>query len=172
LRSLRGQDAVAVESVHQCRENRYGRIIWRRTTWGQSLVLVGQPDKAAEALERATRTQTGAGPTNLEVFQALGRVYQRAQKNDKGAGKVWNRLEKQFPNTTFECRRQIATTLLEENEFAARPAPVSKNLRQEPRRDKYRQSLFQMEAAEIKVRLGKSAESNSRVRKVAGPIEP
>ena len=47
----------------------------------------------------------------LDIFQALGRVYQRAQRTDK-APDVWNRLEKLFPEDA-RVQEQIATTLIE-----------------------------------------------------------
>lgn len=149
LESLRGQDAVAVESFEQAEKLSSDNYL-ASYYLGQSLILVGQPDKAADALERAIERKPVQADL-LDVYQALGRVYQRAQKSDKALG-VWNRLEKQFPNDV-RVQEQIATTLLEENEFAAalpRYEALAKNTK-----DKYRQSLFQMEVADIKVRLGK-----------------
>ena len=113
LESLRGQDAAAVapaKAEKLATENYLASYYL-----GQSLVLVGQPDKAAEALERSIQRKPAQADL-LDVYQAVG-VYQRAQKTDKALD-VWNRLEKQFPNDAH-VQEQIATTLLEENEFAA-----------------------------------------------------
>ena len=166
LESLRGQDAVAVdafEHAEQLVKDNYLASYYL----GQSLVLIGQPDKAAEALERSIQRKPAQADL-LDIFQALGRVYQRAQKTDK-ALEVWNRLEKQFPNDA-RVQEQIATTLLEENEFAA-ALPRYQGLAKTTK-DKYRQSLFQMEAAEIKVRLGKSDEAIAEFEKLLGQLNP
>ena len=122
---------------------------------GQSLVLVGQPEKAAEAFERSIQRKLRPGRTCSTSISAAGRVYQRAQKTEKALD-VWNRLEKQFPNDA-QVQEQIATTLLEENEFL-RPLPRYESLAKNTK-DQYRQSMFQMEAADIKVRLGKPDEA-------------
>ena len=81
---------------------------------GQSLVLVGQPDAAAEAFERAITRKPNRNDL-LDIFQALGRVYQRAQRTEKALD-VWNRLEKLFPDDA-RVQEQIATTLVEEGQF-------------------------------------------------------
>ena len=166
VESLRGQDAAAADAFGKAEE--LDRTNYLASYYlGQSLVLVGQPDKAAEALERAIERKP-AQADQLDVFQALGRVYQRAQKNEK-ALEVWNRLEKQFPND-IRVQEQIATTLLEENEFAA-ALPRFENLARNTK-DKYRQSLFQVEAAEIKVRLGKTDEAIKEFEKLLGQLNP
>ena len=164
--SLRGQDALAVTAFEQA-EHLANANYLASYYLGQSLVLVGQPDKAAEALERSI-SRKPAQADLLDIYQALGRIYQRAQKTDKALD-VWNRLEKQFPNDA-RVQEQIATTLLEENEFAA-ALPRFENLARRTK-DKYRQSLFQMEVAEIKVRLGKSEEAIKDYEKLLGQLLP
>ena len=164
--SLRGQDALAVAAFEQAENLASGNYL-ASYYLGQSLVLVGQPDKAAEALERSI-SRKPAQADLLDIYQALGRIYQRAQKTDKALD-VWNRLEKQFPNDA-RVQEQIATTLLEENEFAA-ALPRFENLAKTTK-DKYRQSLFQMEVAEIKVRLGKSNEAIKDYEKLLGQLLP
>ena len=164
--SLRGQDALAVAAFEQAEDLASGNYL-ASFYLGQSLVLVGQPDKAAEALERSI-SRKPAQADLLDIYQALGRIYQRAQKTDKALD-VWNRLEKQFPSDA-RVQEQIATTLLEENEFAA-ALPRFENLAKTIK-DKYRQSLFQMEVAEIKVRLGKSDEAIKDYEKLLGQLLP
>src|SRR4030081_3130366 len=73
---------------------------------GQALVLVGQPDAAVEAFERAL-TRKPARADLLEIFQALGRVHQRAQRYDQALA-VWNRLEALLPDD-LRVQEQIAT---------------------------------------------------------------
>ena len=166
MESLRGQDAVSVEAFERAEKLAADNYL-ASYYLGLSQVLVGQPDKAAEALERSIQRKPAQADL-LDVYQALGRVYQRAQKTDKALN-VWNRLEKQFPNDA-RVQEQIATTLLEENEFAA-ALPRYQGL-VKLTQDKYRQSLFQMEAAEIKVRLGKSDEAISEFEKLLNQLNP
>jgi tetratricopeptide (TPR) repeat protein len=109
MESLRGQDAASVDAFSKAEELDAANYL-ASYYLGQSQVLIGQPDKAAESLERAIQRKPSQAD-QLEIFQALGRVYQRAQKNDKALG-VWSRLEKQFPNDA-RVQEQIATTLLE-----------------------------------------------------------
>ena len=42
----------------------------------------------------------------LDAFQALGRVYQRAQRPEKALD-VWNRLEKLFPDCSLDFRYRV-----------------------------------------------------------------
>ncbi|WP_373650417.1 DUF1583 domain-containing protein [Schlesneria sp. DSM 10557] len=166
LESLRGQDAAAVEAFGKAEEAAPGDSM-ASYYLGQSLVLIGQPDKAAEALERAIKRKPAQADL-LDVFQALGRVYQRAQKTEQ-ALEVWNRLEKQFPNDA-RVQEQIATTLLEENQFES-ALPRFQALAKMTK-DKYRQSLFEMEAAELKVKLGKASEAINEFEKLLSQLNP
>jgi tetratricopeptide (TPR) repeat protein len=166
LESLRGQDAAAVDSFQQAEKLATANYL-APYYLGQSLVLVGQPDLAAEAFERSIQRKPAQSDL-LEIFQSLGRVYQRAQKTNQ-ALEVWNRLEKKFPNDP-RVQEQIATTLLEENEFVAALPRYEKLAK--TTKDKYRQSLFQMEAAEIKVRMGKSDEAIAEFEQLLGQLNP
>ncbi len=166
LESLRGQDAAAVTAFEQA-EKLSPQNYLASYYLGQSLVLVGQPDKAAEAFERSIQRKPAQADL-LDIYQALGRVYQRAQKTDQ-ALEVWSRLEKQFPNDA-RVQEQIATTLLEENEFAA-ALPRYEALAKSSK-DKYRQSQFQMEAAGLKVRLGKADEGIAELESLLNQLLP
>ena len=95
LESLRGQEAAALEAF-ELAERLDGANVLASYYLGQTLVLVGQSDKAVEAFERAIQRQPARADL-LEMFQALGRVHQRMARADKALD-VWNRLEQQFPN--------------------------------------------------------------------------
>src|SRR5829696_4392524 len=81
LESQRGKDAAAVAAYRQAEANLPDNPI-PAYYLGLSLVLVGQPDAAAEAFERALTRKPNRNDL-LDVFQALGRVYQRAQQTEK-----------------------------------------------------------------------------------------
>src|SRR5262249_12016258 len=113
LESQRGKDANAVTAFRQAEKHLSDNPL-PCYYLGQSLVLVGQPDAAAEAFERAITRKPGRTDL-LDIFQALGRVYQRAQKPEKALD-VWSRLEQVFPDDQ-RVGEQIASTLAEEGQF-------------------------------------------------------
>ena len=122
LESQRGEDAAAVAAFQKAEATRPSDCL-PAYYLGQALVLVGQPEQAAAAFKRALERKP---PRNdlLEIFQALGRVYQRTQKNDQ-ALQVWSRLEALFPNNA-RVQEQIALALAEENQ-PARHFPGSRH---------------------------------------------
>src|SRR5690348_4604827 len=81
LEAQRGRDAAAVTALRQAEATRPDDPL-PPYYLGQALVLIGQPDAAAEAFERSLARKPVRADL-LEIFQALGRVYQRAQHNDK-----------------------------------------------------------------------------------------
>lgn len=139
----RGQDAAAVAAFQQA-EKQMPKNYLASYYLGQSLVLVGQPDAAAEAFERAIERKPPPAEM-LDVFQALGRVYQRAQRNEQALA-VWTRLEKLFPSDA-RVAEQIASTLAEEGQRDAALARYQKLAKLT--KDRYRQSMFRMEVAEL-----------------------
>ena len=166
LESLRGHDAAAVVAFEEA-EKRAPQNYLACYYLGQSLVLIGNPDKAVEAFERAIERKPPQADL-LDIYQTLGRVHQRAQKPER-AMEIWRRLEKQFPSD-LRVQEQIATTLLEESEFAAalpRYEALSKNTK-----DKYRQIQFQMEAAGLKVSLGRNEEGIKDFETLLGQLLP
>src|SRR5262245_21538595 len=112
LEFQRGQDAAAVTTLSNAEATRTQDPL-PSFYLGQALVLVGLPENAALAFERAL-TRKPARTDLLDIFQALGRVYQRTQKNDQ-ALQVWNRLEALFPGDP-RVQEQIASALAEENQ--------------------------------------------------------
>ena len=117
----------------------------RPSSWWDSPKKQPQPSKRA-LLRKPTRNDL------LEIFQALGRVYQRTQKTDQ-ALQVWSRLESLFPNDP-RVGEQIATILAEENQPALalpRFEALSKKAA-----DPFRAVQLAMQAADLKVRLGRS----------------
>src|SRR4029077_8206193 len=114
IASQRGHDAAAVETLTQAEKVRNDDPL-ASYYLGQSLVLAGRPDDGAAAFERAIAKKPARADL-LEMFQALGRVYQRGQKGEQ-ALEVWGRLEKLFPDD-LRVQEQIAATLVEEGEYA------------------------------------------------------
>src|SRR5882672_10808859 len=112
IESQRGRDAAAVEALTKAKDLRPTDAL-ASFYLGQSLVLVGQPDKAVGAFEETIQRKPPQADL-LEVFQALGRVHQRAQRTQE-ALEVWSRLEKLFPGDAH-VQEQIAVALVEEGQ--------------------------------------------------------
>lgn len=134
---------------------------------GQLLSLSGRTEEAADALERALRRKPAMADL-MEIYQSLGQLYQRAQKRTEALS-VWSRWEQQFPND-LRVQEQIATTLLEEEDF--QNALPRFEVLARATRDKYRQSQFQVEIAEIKIRLGKTSEGIKELEALLGLLNP
>lgn len=166
LEAQRGRDAAAVEAFTQAAaalpKNHLPAFYL-----GQSLVLVGQPDKAVEAFESAIARQPPQADA-LEIFQALGRVHQRAQRMPEALA-VWSRLEKLFPNDA-RVQEQIAATMIEEGQHA-QALPRYEAL-VKLTKDDYRKSVYRIEAAELKVKLNRSAEAVADLEKLLATLNP
>src|SRR5579872_157261 len=166
IESQRGLDAAAVAAFTQA-EQALPENPLAAFYLGQSLVLVGQPDEAAAAFERAIAGKPQRADL-LDMFQALGRVYQRAQKGEQALA-VWSRLEKLFPDD-LRVQEQIATTLVEEGQ-TAQALPRFEALAAKVK-DDYRTATYQIEAADLKVKLGRSTEALADFEMLLGKLNP
>lgn len=166
IEAQRSRDAEAIRAYQKAEELQPTNAL-APYYLGQLLGLTGQSDQAAAALERAI--QLKPSPVDLmEMYLALGRIHQRSQKRTE-ALKVWTRWEQQFPNDA-RVQEQIANTLLEEEDFEA-ALPRFEALARAAR-DKYRQSQFQVEIAEIKIRLGQIDQGIQELEAQLGQLNP
>ena len=166
LESQRGRDAAAIAAFKEAEKSR-PTDAFAPYYLGQSFILVGQPDAAAEAFERAILCKPNRNDL-LDIFQALGRVYQRSQRTEKALD-VWKRLEKQFPDDV-RVQEQIATTLVEEGQFdQALPRLVKLADRTD---DKYRQSSLRMDIADLKVKLKRTSEALADFERILADLNP
>jgi tetratricopeptide (TPR) repeat protein len=164
--SQRGRDAAAVEALRKA-EALAADDPLPSYYLGQALVLVGRPEEAAEAFERALARKPARSDL-LEIYQALGRVHQRAQRNDK-ALEVWRRLERLMPDD-LRVQEQVATALAEEGQ-GGEALPRFEALARKVG-DPYRKVRLRTEAAELKVRLGRVDEALGDLESVLGGLEP
>jgi tetratricopeptide (TPR) repeat protein len=162
----RGQEAKAVEAFRQAEATRPDDAL-APYYLGQALVLVGKPDLAVEAFERALARKPANRQDLLEVFQALGRLHQRAQRRDQALA-VWNRLEAAFPDNV-RVQEQIATILAEEGQHDQALARFEALAAKSP--DRGRQAQFRIEAAELKVRLGRTADALKDLEDLLGRLD-
>ncbi|MCI0361269.1 MAG: tetratricopeptide repeat protein, partial [Planctomycetaceae bacterium] len=166
VESERGRDAAAVEALTKAAQLRAADPL-ASYYLGQSLVLVGQPEKAATAFEEAIARKPSQVDL-LETFQALGRVHQRAQRPDEALA-VWNRLEKLFPGDS-RVQEQIAVTLVEEGQNA-QALPRYEALAKTTT-DDYRRTVFRIEAAELKVKLNRASEGVAELEQLLAKLNP
>ena len=166
LEFQRGQDAAAVTALKNAETHRPSDPL-PSFYLGQALVLIGQPENAAEAFERALARKP-ARTDLLDIFQALGRVYQRTQKNDQALA-VWNRLESLFPGDA-RVQEQIAQALADENQPAA-ALPRFEALAKKAS-DPFRQVQLAIQAADLKVRLGRSQDALRDFETMLGKLRP
>ena len=164
LEFQRGQDAAAVTALRQAETTRPDDPL-PPYYLGQALVLVGQPEQAAAAFERALEAQAAAQRPARDLPGARTRL--PAHPEDRPGPPVWNRLEALFPDDP-RVQEQIASALAEENQPAAGPARAS---RRWPRSvtDPFRQVQLAMQAADLKVRLGRSERGSPRLRGACSP---
>jgi tetratricopeptide (TPR) repeat protein len=166
IESQRGHDAAAAQTFAQA-EKFLPESSLASYYLGQALVLVGRPDDAAAAFERAI-SKKPARADLLEMFQSLGRVYQRSQKGEQALA-VWGRLEKLFPDD-LRVQEQIATTLVEEGEYS-QALPRFEALARKVK-DDYRAATFRVEGADIKVRLGQTKEALADFEDLLSRLNP
>ncbi|HEY4259400.1 MAG TPA: tetratricopeptide repeat protein, partial [Schlesneria sp.] len=166
IESQRGRDAAAVEAFSKATAAAVNDPL-AAYYLGQCQVLIGQPDQAVKAFELAL-TRKPAQADLLEIFQALGRVHQRAQRTEE-ALKVWSRLEKLFPNDA-RVQEQIAAALAEENQSGLALPRYEKLI--QLTKDDYRKAVYRIEAAELKVKLNRSQEAIGDLEKLLATLNP
>lgn len=166
IEAQRGKDAAAVEAFTKATDVSEKDPL-PAFYLGQSLVLVGQPDNAVKAFELAI-SRKPASRDLLEIFQALGKVHQRAQRTTEALA-VWDRLEKLFPGDA-NIQEQIALTLVEEGD-SAQALPRYEALIKITK-DDYRKSVYRIQAAVLKVNLNRSAEAVADLETLLGTLNP
>ncbi len=162
----RGNDAAAIDAFRRAEKHRVEDAL-ASYYLGQSLLLLGQPDEAVDALERAI----GRKPPRvdlLEIFQQLGRVHQRAHRTEK-AMKTWERLETLFPDDA-RVQEQIAVVLVEEGEYTL-ALPRYERLAKLVR-DDYRRTMFRIEIAGLKIRENRREEGLADLETLLGDLNP
>lgn len=166
LESQRGREAAAVTALRKAEAARPSDPL-PSYYLGQTLVLIGQPEGAAEAFERAIARKPARSDL-LEIFQALGRVHQRAQHHEK-AMQVWTRLEQLFPDD-LRVQEQIAEALAQDSKLALALSRYDKLAAKVT--DEYRRVQLRIEAADLKVRLNRSNEALSDFEALLGKVNP
>ena len=165
LEFQRGQDAAAVTALKNAETHRPDDAL-PSFYLGQALVLIGQPENAAEAFETRPRASppaptfsTSSRPSAASIN--VRRKTTRPCKSGTGSKRV-------FPGDT-RVQEQIAQTLADENEpaTASRFEALSKKAT-----DPFRQVQLAISAADLKVRLGKSQDALHDFEVMLGKLRP
>ncbi len=149
----RGQDALAADALKKAEELAPDAPLVSFYL-GRAQVLLGEVDLAAEAMQRAISKQP-ARADMLQVFQELGRIYQRTGRN-KEALAVWSDLEKRFPGD-LGVQEQIAAILAQEG--AEEAALLRYTKLAAATKDRFRKVEMSIRAAQLKAKLGKEDEA-------------
>ena len=162
----RGRDAAARTAFERAEKLRSTDPI---PSWylGRALVAIGESDHAAEALERSLERDPERAEL-AEIYQLLGRIYQRSRKSEEALG-VWQRFETTFPNDE-RVQQQIITILTEEQQL---PEALRRlNRLSETASDPFRRVKFGIDAAQLKIRLGRQAEALSDFEGLIEQLKP
>lgn len=166
LQSQRGRPALAADAFAEA-ENLLPEDAMCSYLLGRSLLTIGETEKAAAALERATERKPARNEA-IPIFTELGRLYGRAGRFDK-ALVVWTKLEQLFPGDAKVAGR-IARTLADEGnlqEALARYESLAKSAQREE--DKV---AFAVQAAEMHRRLGNSDQAVSAFEQILSRLRP
>ena len=162
----RGRDAVARAAFEQAESLRSTDPI---PSWylGKALVAIGESDRAAEALERSLERNPERAEL-AEIYQLLGRIYQRSQKSER-ALRVWQRFETTFPDDE-RVQEQIITILIEEQQL---PEALRRlNSLAQKASDPFRRVKFGIDAAHLKIRLGRQTEALADFEAIIDQLKP
>ncbi|MAT16420.1 MAG: hypothetical protein CMJ46_14250 [Planctomyces sp.] len=134
---------------------------------GQTYLLTGLTQPAIAAFERAVEREPAPNEL-LDVYQSLGKVYQRNQQPEK-ALEVWERLDEKFPNSQ-RVQEQIAITLVEE---AAYEEALKRYQQMEKETtDDYRRVNYGMKVAEMQLKLGKREDALAQFESLMSNLNP
>lgn len=166
LEYQRGREAAAVEAFERAEALKPDDPL-ASYYLGQSLAMVGRIDDAAAAYERALKRSPNRADM-LEIYQELGRIYQRALQNEKALD-VWDRLEKQFPGDE-RVQAEIAAVLAEEGRHQQALDRYDKLAKTAD--DEYRQVSHALKAAELQRRLGRPKAALERYERLLAALNP
>ncbi|WP_345682688.1 DUF1583 domain-containing protein [Novipirellula caenicola] len=162
----RGNDAAAAQAFVQAERLRPTDAM-ASYYLGQSQLRIGQSEEAIASFERGIERNPPRADV-LEIYQQLGRVHQRAQRTDEALN-VWQRLEALFPDDP-RVLEQIAVTLAEEGQPEL-ALPRYEKLATLVR-DDYRRVMFQVAAAELRIKAGQRDVGIASFESVLGNLNP
>lgn len=166
IQMQRGQDASAVQAFAKA-EELLPKEPLASYYLGKSLVLLGEVDKAASAMQRAI-SKKPARADSLHIFKDLGRIFQRTGQNEQALS-VWEQLESLFPGDAG-VQEQVAAVLAEEG---AEQAALERYQRlAKTTKDRFRKVEMSIRAAQLKAKLGSTEEALEDFEKQLAVVNP
>ncbi|MEQ1903327.1 MAG: tetratricopeptide repeat protein [Pirellulaceae bacterium] len=162
----RGQDALGAQALERAEQLLPAEPL-ASYYLGKSLVLTGEVDKAADAMRRAIERKP-ARADMLQIFQDLGRIFQRTGRNQE-ALEVWSQLEAMYPGDTG-VQEQIAAILAEEG--ADQSALERYTALAQSLTDQFRKIEMGVRAAQLQAKLGNSEKALSDFEKLLATVNP
>ncbi len=162
----RGEDAAAIEAFDKAEQLRVDDPLPAFYA-SQSLIRVGETQKAIDAMERSIARKPQRADL-MEIYQQLGRVLQRAQRNEE-ALEVWKRFESEFPNDV-RVLEQIAITLTDENQNELALERYQKLIALVE--DDYQKTNFRIAAAELKIKSKRREEGLGDFEAIMSDLNP
>ncbi len=166
LQLQRGEDAAAVKALAKA-QSQLATNSLAAYQHGQALLLIGDTEAAAAALQVAIDRKPPKAEY-LAIGAQLGRLYQRAGKVAESI-KVWNELERTFPNDDG-VRHRIAATLAEEGDLQgalARYESLAKTARVQND-----QMVFAINAADLRIQLGQREHATRDLEALLTKLRP
>ncbi len=162
----RGQDALAAIAFENAERLSPSEAL-ASYYLGKSLLMLGEVDKAADAMRRAI-TRKPARADMLSIFQDLGALYQRTGRNQE-ALEVWNELEALFPGD-WQVQEEIAEILATEGALEAALARFTSLSTQ--LKDPYRRVEMAIRAAQLEAKLGKNDDALTHFEQQLARVNP
>ena len=162
----RSQDTLAVASLEKAQDLLPEEPL-ASYYMGKSLVLLGEIDRAVEAMRTAIERKPPRADM-LAVFQDLGRILQRTGRTEDAVD-VWKELEALFPNDT-QVQEEIARILAEEGALEAaieRYDKLAKNTD-----DRFRRVEIAIRSAQLKAQLGQTDLSLREFEDLLAKVNP
>ncbi|MCO6045540.1 tetratricopeptide repeat protein [Aeoliella sp. ICT_H6.2] len=162
----RSQDTLAVSSLEKAQDLLPDEPL-PSYYLGKSLVLLGEIDRAIEAMRTAIERKPPRADM-LAVFQDLGRILQRTGRTDDAIG-VWKELEALFPNDT-QVQEEIARILAEEGALEAAIERYDRLV--ENTDDRFRRVEIAIRSAQLKAQLGQTEQSLREFETLLAKVNP
>ena len=167
LEFQRGQDAAAVTALRQAEAIRAEDPL-PPYYLGQALVLVGQPEQAADAFERALRAQARRATTCWRSSRRWGGCISARRNPTRRwrSGPGWRRCSRATPACRSRSPRRWPRR-------TSRPWPCPRfEALAKSVKDPFRQVQLAMQAAELKVRLGRTDQALKDFEAMLGKLRP
>ncbi|MCA9083764.1 MAG: tetratricopeptide repeat protein [Planctomycetaceae bacterium] len=166
IQQRQGQHSSAAQSFRQAEAVRPEDPI---ASWylGEALLKAGQPDEAAQALERSLARDPERIDA-IEIYQTLGQLYQR-QRKPAEALKVWQRFEDAFPEDE-RVGEQIIDSLIQNHQLEDAVRRIQ--ARAQKTADPEQRIQLLLKAADVRSAMNDTAEATKDYQQLLEQVKP